>query len=137
MLECGAPTHFFPHFPTSPHSSLHLPLPPPYPNTLSYTSSHTSSHISPTFQHIFLLSPHLPSPSQSVAKLPCDEIAEAKLLWRSYHVAKLLATTGYTETVPGVLLGDQVCYLSRHVRVNKKGSFYFIGNFSKFPVFKI
>ena len=74
-------------FPTSPLTS-------PTPITLSYTSFHTSSHIpssSPTPQHIFLLSPHLPSPSQSVAKLPCDEVCVAKLLWQSYHVAKVLA----------------------------------------------
>ena len=70
------------------HLSLRLPLPPPHPITLSYTSFYTSSHIPPpsppTPQHIFLLSPHLPSPSQSVAKLPCDEVSVAKLLWRSY-----------------------------------------------------
>ena len=61
----------------------HISLPSPFP---------TSPLTSPTPQHIFLLSPHLPSPSQSVAKLPCDEVCVAKLLWRSYHVAKLLAT---------------------------------------------
>ena len=27
-----------------------------------------------------------------MAKLPCDKVSVAKLLWRSYHVAKLLAT---------------------------------------------
>ena len=73
---------------TLPHiSSLTSPfptslLPPPHTNTLSYTSSHTSSHISlpsPIPQHIFLLFPHLPSPSQSVAKLPRDEVSVAKL----------------------------------------------------------
>ena len=44
----------------SPHSnlSLHLLLPPPTPE-------HTSLH----------LSPHLPSPSQSVAKLPCGRVS--------------------------------------------------------------
>ena len=63
-----------------PHLSLHLPLLPPHPITFSYTSSHTSSHISPSSpQHIFLLSPHLLSPSQSVAKLPCDEVSVVKL----------------------------------------------------------
>ena len=34
----------------------------------------------PTPQHIFLRSPHLPSPSESVAKLPCDKVFVAKLL---------------------------------------------------------
>ena len=66
-------------FPTPQHTFLHLPL-IPLPTSR------------PTPQHIFLLSPHLPSPSQSVAKLPCDEVSVAKLLWRSYHVVKLLAT---------------------------------------------
>ena len=61
---------------TLPFTSLTSPS--PHPNTLSYISSHTSS---PTPQHTFLhLSPHLPSPSQSVAKLPCDEVSVAKLL---------------------------------------------------------
>ena len=62
------PQHTSPHL--LPHLSLHLPLPPPHPNTLSYISSHTSSYISPSSpQHIFLLFFHLPSPSESVAKL--------------------------------------------------------------------
>ena len=75
------PQHTSPHF--LPHLIPSSPLTSPHPNTLSYISSHTSSHIfpsSPTPQHIFLLSPHLPSPSQSVAKLPCDEVSVAKLL---------------------------------------------------------
>ena len=91
----GPNTLLIPHIslPSRPHLFLHLPLPPPHPITLSYTSFYTSSLLPPpTPQHIFLLSPHLPSPSQSVAKLPCDEVSVAKLLWRSYHVAKLLAT---------------------------------------------
>ena len=33
-----------------------------------------------------------------MAKLPCDEVSVAKLLWRSYHVAKLLATTDSTHS---------------------------------------
>ena len=95
MLRCGAPTHF--KFPTSPypHLSLHLPLSPHIPShfhTPPFIPLATSLLPPPTPQHIFLLSPHLPSPSQSVAKLPCDEVSVAKLLWRSYHVAKLLAT---------------------------------------------
>ena len=49
---------------------LHISLPSPFP---------TSPLTFPTPQHIFLLSPHLPSPSQSVAKLPCDEVSVAKL----------------------------------------------------------
>ena len=76
VLGCGAPTHFLPHFPKSPSSPFPTsPLTSPHPNTLSYTSSHISSHIFPSYptpQHIFLVSPHLPSPSQNVAKLPCD-----------------------------------------------------------------
>ena len=79
MLGCGAPTHFPSPFPTSS-------LLPPHPNTLSYTSSHTSSHISTssphTPTHFSTPIPHLPSPSQSVAKLPCDEVSVAKLLWK-------------------------------------------------------
>ena len=50
------------HFPTTPLIPLPTsPLPPPIP------------------QHMFLLSPHLPSPSHGVAKLPCDEVSVAKL----------------------------------------------------------
>ena len=91
---CGAPTHF-PTSPPSPHLFLHLPLPPSHPYTflhLPLIPLPTSPFPRSTSQHIFLLSPHLPSPSQSVAKLPCDEVTVAKLLWRSYHVAKFLAT---------------------------------------------
>ena len=29
---------------------------------------------------VYISAPHLPSPSRSVAKLPCDEVAVAKLL---------------------------------------------------------
>ena len=88
MLGCGAPTHFphlphltFPYIsPYLPHTPTHfptsplIPLPtspflPPHPNTLSYYP-----HISPlTFSK-------------------CDEVSVAKLLWRSYHAAKSLAT---------------------------------------------
>ena len=86
VLGCGAPTHFLPSpFPISPLTS-------PTPNTLSYTSFHTSPLPSPTPQHIFLLSSLFLSPSQSVAKLPCDEPSQsvAKLpcdevtMWQSY-----------------------------------------------------
>ena len=78
-------------FPTLPHisfTSLPSPFPtslltPPHPNTLSYTSSHTSSHISPSSPHNpthFLTPiPTSPSPSESVAKLPCDKVSLAKL----------------------------------------------------------
>ena len=68
-----------------PHLSLHLPLSPPHPITLSYTSFHTSSHIPPSSPHTPTHFPtiptslHLPSPSQSVAKLPCGEVTVAKL----------------------------------------------------------
>ena len=83
-----------------PHISLRSPF-PTSPLT-SPTTHHTFLHLlSYLFPHpsflpphpIFLLSPHLPSPSQSVAKLPCDKVSVVKLLWRSYHVAKLLPTT--------------------------------------------
>ena len=57
-----------PHLPT-----LTFPTPPFIPLPTSLLPP-------PTPQHIFLLSPHLPSPSQSVAKLPCDEVT----MWRSY-----------------------------------------------------
>ena len=101
MCKGVGPQHTF------PHPLLHLTFPyiSPYLPTPQYTFLHlpfitlpTSPLPRPTFQHIFLLSPHLPSPSQSVAKLPCDEVSVAKLpcdevtMWRSYHVAKLLAT---------------------------------------------
>ena len=56
-----------------PHIPTHFPTPPLIPLPTSFLPS-------PTPQHIFLLSPHLPSPSQSVAKLPCDEVSVAKLL---------------------------------------------------------
>ena len=80
------PTLTFPYIsPYLPHTPSHFPTPPFIPLPTSLLPP-------PTPQHIFLLSPHLPSPSQSVAKLPCDEVCVAKLLWRSYHVAKLLAT---------------------------------------------
>ena len=73
----------FPYIsPYLPHTPTHFPTPPLIPLPTSFL----------TPQHIFLLSPHLPSPSHSVAKLPCDEVSvvklpcgnvtEAKLLWR-------------------------------------------------------
>ena len=88
-VRCGAPTQFLPHFPTSltlPHISLTFPNISPY---LFHTPTSfptppliplpTSSLPLPTPQHIFLLPPHLPSPSQSVAKFPCDEVSGAML----------------------------------------------------------
>ena len=71
--------HTLPHISSLPSS---FPTSPPHPNTRSYTSSHTSSFICfppSTPQHIFLLSSHLPSPFQSVAKIPRDEVTVAKL----------------------------------------------------------
>ena len=78
----------------------HISLPSPFPTSplTSPTPHHTFLHLlSYLFPHPSFLphSPtyfptiptHLPSPSQSVAKLPCDEVSVAKLLWRSYHVA--------------------------------------------------
>ena len=95
MLRCGAPTHTFnsPHLPTLtfPYISPYLPHTPSHFPTPPFIPLPTSLLPPPTPKHIFLLSPHLPSPSQSVAKLPCDEVSVAKLLWRSYHGAKLLA----------------------------------------------
>ena len=83
-----------PHFPTLtfPYISPYLPHTPSHFPTPLFIPLPTSLLPPLTPQHIFLLSPHLPSPSQSVAKLPCDEVCVAKLVWRSYHVAKLLAT---------------------------------------------
>ena len=83
VLGCGAPTHF-PISPPSPHP-LTFPYISPY---LSHTPIHfptppliplpTSPLPPPTPQHTFLrLFPHLPHFLQ---------------VWRSYHVAKLLAT---------------------------------------------
>ena len=68
--------------PTLQHTSLHL---------LLYLFPHLPSS-SCTPIHFPTIPTYLPSRSQSVAKLPCDEVSVAKLLWRSYHVAKLLAT---------------------------------------------
>ena len=62
-------SYIFPYLPHIRTHFLHLPL-IPLP---------TSPLPRPTPQHIFLLSPHLPSPSQSVAQLPCDEVSVAKL----------------------------------------------------------
>ena len=64
----------FPYIsPYLPHTPSHFPTPPLIPLPTSLLPP-------PTPQHIFLLSLHLPSPSQSVAKLPCDEVSVAKLL---------------------------------------------------------
>ena len=82
-------------FPHLPHLSLHLPYTPTHFPTPPFIPLPTSPLPPPTPKHIFLLFPCLPSPSQSVAKLPCDEVSVAKLLaticyiattslWRSY-----------------------------------------------------
>ena len=73
-------------------STLYPPAPSHQP--CSCTFSHTSSHISPssphTATHFPTPIPTSPSPSQSVAKLPCDEVSVAKLpcgkvtMWQSY-----------------------------------------------------
>ena len=103
MLRCGAPTHFYsPHLPTLtfPYISPYLPHTPSHFPTPPFIPLPTSLLPPPTPQHIFLLSPHLPSPSQSVAKL----------LWQSYHVAKLLATLRMLiDAVP-------VCYSCQNLR---------------------
>ena len=79
---------------TLPHTSfLTFPYISPYlPHTPTHFPTPPSSHISPHTPTHFPTIPTSPSPSQSVAKLPCDEVSVAKLLRRSYHVAKLLAT---------------------------------------------
>ena len=94
MLRCGAPTHFPTSLsPHSPHLSLHLPLPPPHPNILSSTFCHTSSHISPSSPHTPTYFPTpiptSPSPSQSVAKLPCDDVSVTKLPQYTYLYSRL------------------------------------------------
>ena len=83
-----------------PHISLPSPF-PAFPLT-SPTPHHTFLPLlSYLFPHLSFLPPHPNSFSyypyislhfQSVAKLPCDGVSVAKLLWRSYHVAKFLAT---------------------------------------------
>ena len=106
-----------PHPNTLSYTSLLYLFPhlAPHPNTFSYYP-HISPHLLKVWRsyHVtkflwrsycgevtmwrsYWQPPHLPSPSQSVAKLPCDEVCVAKLLWRSYHVAKLLATLPSAE----------------------------------------
>ena len=91
-VEVWGPNTLSPTLPISPPSPfLTSPLPTPHPDTLSYTFSHISSHISPSSPHNPTHFPTpistSPSPSQSVAKLPCDKVFVAKII-----VAKLLAT---------------------------------------------
>ena len=94
MLWCGTPTHFLPYLSSllsspTPHPNT-LPTHPIHSTTLLNTPTHfstpsstlpptsfpSSPYYSPTHQHTSLhLSPHLPSPSQSVAKLPYDEVS--------------------------------------------------------------
>ena len=63
------PTLTFPYIsPYLPHTPSHFPAPPFIPPPTSLLPP-------PTPQHIFLLSPHLPSPFT---------------VWRSYHVTKFL-----------------------------------------------
>ena len=84
VLGCGALTHFLPHL--LPHLTFSYisPYLPTHLYTLSYTSSQTSCHISPssphTPTHFPTPIPTSPSPSQSVAKLPWNEVSVAKLL---------------------------------------------------------
>ena len=77
----------FPYIsPYLPHTPTHFPTPPLIPLFhISPSSPHTPTHFPTPI-------PTSPSTSQSVVKLPCDEVSVTKLLWRSYHVAKLLAT---------------------------------------------
>ena len=124
MLGCGAPTHlpnllhFLPHlipltFPyISPflrHTPTHFPTPPLIPLPIS-------SLPPPTPQHIFLLSPHLPSPSQSVVKLPCDEVSVAKLLWQSYwQPLKACYKTRHKRLDP-----DTGLHIKNETKINKQ-----------------
>ena len=78
MLGCGAQT-----------------LPPTLPH-ISLLFSYISPYLPHTPTHFPTIPTYLPSRSQSVAKLPCGEVSKAKLLWQSYHVAKLLATAKCT-----------------------------------------
>ena len=88
-----------------PSSFLTSSLPPPHSNTLSYTSSHTSSHISPSSPHspthFPTPIPTTPSPSQRVAKLPCDKVSVAKLLPTAYLSC---LGTKYSKTLIPVLV---------------------------------
>ena len=81
------PTLTFPYIsPYFPHTPSHFPTPPLIPLT-------TSPLPPPTPQHIFLLSPHLPSPSQVWRSYHVKKFLwRSYCTWRSYHVAKLLAT---------------------------------------------
>ena len=81
---CGVgPQHTFnsPHLSTLtfPYISPYLPHTPSHFPTPPFIPLPTSLLPPPTPQHIFLLSPHLPSPFQSLAKLPCDEVSVMKL----------------------------------------------------------
>ena len=95
MLGCGAPTHFLPHFPSSPSPFPTSPLTSPTPqHTFLHLLSYLFPHL-PSLPNIPVFScyPHISIPLlKSVAKLPSDEVSTVKLLWRSYHVAKSLAT---------------------------------------------
>ena len=125
------------HFPTSPpyissHSSPDLPL---HLNILPY-SPHALSHTSP---HI------LPHSFDYVAKLPCDDVTlnqfnskspikfftatgnskscfgvsnenfRCRKVWRSYHVAKLLATSTSSRSHYFVIIIILVLFLSTFI----------------------
>ena len=83
--KCVGPQHTF-NSPrllptlTFPYISPYFPHTPSHFTTTPLIPLPTSPFPPPIPQHMFLLSPHLPSPSQRVAKLPCDEVSVAKLL---------------------------------------------------------
>ena len=69
--------------PHSPHLSLHLPYLPHIPTHFPTPPLYLFPHLpfllhTPT--HFLTIPTYLPSSFQSVAKLPCDEVSEAKLL---------------------------------------------------------
>ena len=85
LEKCVGPQHTFnsprllPNL-TFPYISPYFPHTPSHFATTPLIPLPTSPLPPPIPQHMFLLSPHLPSPSQRVVKLPCDEVSVAKLL---------------------------------------------------------
>ena len=63
-----------------------------------------------------------------MAKLPCDEVSVAKLLRRSYHVAKLLATVWSLRHSLAIFLtffidfGCKKCCLAFYLKVTAQAS---------------
>ena len=103
--------------PTPPHISL----PSPFPTSPSahLPSSYNSSHISPSSPHTPIHFPtiptYLPSRSQSVAKLPCDEVSVAKLQLAKLPCGKVTGNRWYQGTVPS--LGRVMSSINSQVRL--------------------